>query len=70
MNIYNSVILPTVLYRLKDEQRLRVSEDKTLRRISLLKRVEVITKIEKMHNEELPNFHSSSYINTTIRSGG
>jgi hypothetical protein len=60
MKIYNTTILPVVLYRsenlsltLWEEHRLRVFENKVLRRIFGPKRYEVTGGWIKLHNEEL-----------------
>jgi hypothetical protein len=44
---------------LREEHRLRVFENKVLRRISGSKRDEVTGKWRKLHNEELHNLYSS-----------
>jgi hypothetical protein len=61
-----SVILPVVLYRcetwsliLRDEHRLRVFENRVLRRIFGPKRDEVTGEWRKLHNEELHDLYSS-----------
>jgi hypothetical protein len=60
MRIYKTIILPVVLYgcetwslTLREEHRLRVFENKVLRRIFGLKRDEVTEGWRKLHNEEL-----------------
>jgi hypothetical protein len=60
------IILPIVLYgcetwslTLKEEHRLRVFENRVLRRIFGPKRDEVIGGWRKLHNEELHNSNSS-----------
>jgi hypothetical protein len=47
---------------LREEHRLRVSENRVLRRIFGPKRDEVIGDLRKMHTEELRNFYSSPSI--------
>jgi hypothetical protein len=44
---------------LREEHRLRVFENKVLRRIFGPKRVEVTGEWRKLHNEELHNLYSS-----------
>jgi hypothetical protein len=68
---YKTIILPVVLYgcetwflTLREEHRLRVFENRVLRRISGLKTDEV----RKLHNEELHNLYSSASIITMIKS--
>ncbi|PNF16903.1 hypothetical protein B7P43_G04722 [Cryptotermes secundus] len=67
--MYNSVILLLVLYRcetwsltLREEHRLRVSENRVLRRIFGPKSDEVTGGWRKLHNEELRNLYSSPSI--------
>jgi len=62
--IYRSIILPVVLYgceiwsiTLREERRLRVFQNRVLRRIFGSKRDEVTGEWRKLHNEEL--YHSS-----------
>jgi hypothetical protein len=66
VKIYKTTILPVVLYgcetrslMLIEEHRLRVFENRVLRRIFGLKRVEVTGEWRKLHNEELHNLFSS-----------
>jgi hypothetical protein len=66
VKIYNTIILPVVLYgcetwsiTLREEQRLRVFENRVLRRIFGPKRDEVTGEWRKLHNEELHNLYSS-----------
>jgi hypothetical protein len=56
------------LLTLKEEQRLRVSENTVLRRIFGLKRDEVKGGWRKHHNEELHNLYSSPSIIRISRS--
>ncbi|KAJ4444170.1 hypothetical protein ANN_05960 [Periplaneta americana] len=69
------VILPVVLYgcetwtlTLREEQRLRVSENKVLRKISGDKRDEVTGEWRKLHNAELHALYSSPDIIRNIKS--
>jgi hypothetical protein len=66
VKIYNTIILPVLLYgcetwslALREEHRLRVFENRVLRRIFGPKVDEVTGKWRKLHNEELHNLHSS-----------
>jgi hypothetical protein len=66
VKIYKTLILPVVLYwcetwslTLREEHRLRVFENKVLRRIFVPKRDEVTGEWRKLHNEELHNLYSS-----------
>jgi hypothetical protein len=63
MKIYRTVILPVVLYGCKtcsltqrEEHRLRVFENRVLRRIFGSKREEVAGGWRRLHEEELHNF--------------
>jgi hypothetical protein len=71
VKIYKTIILPVVLYgcetwyrylTLREEHRLRVFENRVLRRIFGPKRDEVTGEWRKLHNEELHNLYSSSDI--------
>jgi hypothetical protein len=53
---------------LRDEHRLRVFENRVLRRIFGQKRDEVTGDWRKLHNEELYNLYSSPNINRMIKS--
>jgi hypothetical protein len=71
----NSIILPVILYgcetwslTLRDEHRLRVFENRVLRRIFGPKRDEVTGSWRKLHNEELHNLYSSPSIIRMIKS--
>jgi hypothetical protein len=67
--IHKTIILPVVLYGcknwsliLKKEHRLRVFENRMLRRMSGPKRDKIIGGWRKLHNEELHNLYSSPNI--------
>jgi hypothetical protein len=66
--IYKTIILPVVLYgcetwslTLREEHRLRVFDNRVLRRIFGPKKDEVTGAWRKLHIEELPNLYSSRY---------
>jgi hypothetical protein len=74
MRIYKTIILPVVLYgcenwslTLREEHRLRVFENKVLRRIFGPKRDEVTGGWRKRHNEELRDLYSSPSIIRQIK---
>ena len=65
IKIYRTIILPVVLYgcetwslTLRDERRLRVFENRVLRRVFGPKRDEVTGEWIKLHNEELNDLYS------------
>jgi hypothetical protein len=65
VKIYKTIILPLVLYgcetwalTLREEHRLRVFENRVLRRIFGPKRDEVTGEWRNLHNEELHNLYS------------
>jgi hypothetical protein len=65
IRIYKSIILPVVLYgcqtwslTLREEHRLRVFQNRVLRRIFGPETDEVTGDLRKLHNEELHNLHS------------
>jgi hypothetical protein len=75
VKIYKTIILPVVLYgcetwslRLREEHRLRVFENRVLRRIFGPKRDEVMGDWRKLHNEELHNLYSSADIMRQVKS--
>jgi hypothetical protein len=75
IRIYKTIMLPVVLYgcetwplTLREEHRLRVFENRVLRRIFGQKRDEVTGEWRKLHNEELHNLYSSSSIIRIIKS--
>jgi hypothetical protein len=75
MKIYKTIILPVILYgyetwslTLKEEHRLRVFENKVLRRIFGPKRDEVTGELRKLHNEELRDLYSSPSVIRIIKS--
>jgi hypothetical protein len=55
-------------HALRDENRLRVFENRVLRKIFVLKRDEVTRQWRKLHNEELHNSYSSPNIIGQIKS--
>jgi hypothetical protein len=66
VKIYKTIIVPVVLYgcetwslTLREEHKLRVFENRFLRRIFAHKMDEVTGEWRKLHNEELHNFYSS-----------
>ncbi|KAJ4432176.1 hypothetical protein ANN_20792 [Periplaneta americana] len=75
VRIYKTVILPVVLYgcetctlTLREEHRLRVFENKVLRKIFGAKRDEVTGEWRKLHNTELHALYSSPDIIRNIKS--
>jgi len=75
IKIYITIILPIVLYgletwslTLREERRLRVLENRVLRRIFGPKRDEVRGEWRKLHNEELNDLYSSPHIVRVIKS--
>jgi hypothetical protein len=74
IRIYKTIILPVVLYgcetwslTLREERRLRVFENRVLRRIFGSKRVELTGDWRKLHNEELHSLYSSPNIIRMIK---
>jgi hypothetical protein len=75
IKIYRIIILPGVLYgcetwslTLREERKLRVLENKVLRRIFGPRRDEVTGDWRRLHNEELNNMYSSPNIVRVIKS--
>jgi hypothetical protein len=69
IRIYKTIILPVVLYgcetlslTLREKHRLRIFENKVLRRLFGPKRNEVTGEWRKLHNEELHDLYSSPNI--------
>jgi hypothetical protein len=75
IRIYKTIILPVVLYgcetwslTLREEHRLRLFENRVLRRIFGPKRDEVTGEWRKLHNRELHDLYSSPSIIRIIKS--
>jgi hypothetical protein len=75
VKIYKTMILPVILYgcetwslTLREEHRLRVFENRVLRRIFGSKRDEVMGEWRKLHSEELHNLYSSPDIIRQVKS--
>jgi hypothetical protein len=75
VKIYTTIILPFVLYgyetwslTLREEHRLRVFENRVVRRIFEPKRDEVTGELRMLHNEELHNLYSSPDIIREVKS--
>jgi hypothetical protein len=75
VKIYKTIILPVVLYgcetwplTLREEHRLRVFENRVLRRIYGPKRDDVTGEWRKLHNEELHILYSSQNIIRQMKS--
>jgi hypothetical protein len=75
VKIYKTITLPVVLYgcgtwslTLREEHRLRVLENRVLRRIFVPKRDEVTGEWRKLHTEELHNLYSSPDIIRQVKS--
>ena len=73
--IHKTIILLVVLYdcetwplTLREEQRLRVFENKVLRKIFVAERQEITGEWTKLHNAELHTLHSSPNIITNLKS--
>jgi hypothetical protein len=72
--IYKTIIIPVVYgcetwsLTLREEHRLRVFENRVLRRISEPKRDEVTGEWRKLHKEELHNLYSSPDIIKQVKS--
>jgi hypothetical protein len=78
IKIYKTIILSVILYRreawsltLRKENRLRVFENRVLRKIFGPKRDEVTGEWRRLHNEELHDPYSppNTYYSTVIRTG-
>ena len=76
IKIYRTIILPVVLYgcetwslALREEHRLRVFENRVLRRIFGPRRDGVTGEWKKLHNEELNDLYSPPNIVRVIKSG-
>jgi len=74
IKIYRTIILPVVLYgcetwslTLREERRLRVFENRVLRRIFGPKRDEGTGEWRKLHNEELNDLYCSPNIVRVIK---
>ena len=75
VNTYKTIILPVVLYgceawslTLREEHRLRVCENKVLRKIFGAKRDEITGEWRKLHNAELHTLYSSPNIIRNLKS--
>jgi hypothetical protein len=75
IRVYRTIILPVVLYRcetwsltLREEQRLRLFENRVLRRIVGPKRDEATGEWRRLHNEELNDLYSSPNVIRVIKS--
>jgi hypothetical protein len=75
IRVYRTMILPVVLYgcetwslTLREEQRLRVFENRVVRRIFGPKRDEATGDCRRLHNEELNDLYSSPNIIRVIKS--
>ena len=75
IKIYRTIILPVVLYgcetwslTLREERKLRVSENTVLRRIFRPRREDVMGEWRRLHNEELNDLYSSPNIVRVIKS--
>ena len=69
IKIYRTIILPAVLYgcetwslTLREERRLRVFENRVLRRVFGPKRDEVTGEWRKLHNVELSDLYLLTYL--------
>jgi hypothetical protein len=75
IKIYRTIILPVVLYgcetwsrTLREERRLRVFENRVLRRVFGPKRDEVRGEWRKLHNEELSDLYPLPNIVRVVKS--
>jgi hypothetical protein len=74
IRVYSTVVLPIVFcgcetwsFTLREEQRLRVLENRVLRRIFGPKRDEATGEWRRLHNEELDDLYSSPNIIRVIK---
>jgi hypothetical protein len=74
VKIYKTIIIPVVLYgcetwslMLREEHRLRVFENRVLRRIFGPKRDELMGEWRKLHSEELHNLYSFPHIISQVK---
>jgi len=74
IKIYRTIILPVVLFgcetwslTLREERRLRVFENRVLRRVFGPKRDKVTREGRKLHNKELKNLYCSHNIVRVIK---
>jgi hypothetical protein len=77
IRIYKTIILPVALYgcelwtlTLREKRRLRVFENRVLRRLFGPKRDEEMGEWGKLHNDELHDLYSSPSIIRMIKPGG
>ena len=75
VNTYKTIILPAVMYdcetwslKLREENRLRMFENKVLRKISGAKSDKITGEWRKLHNAELYAFYSSPNIIRNLKS--
>jgi hypothetical protein len=75
INIYKTIFLPVVLYgcetwflTLREERRLKVFENRVLRRVFGPKRDEVTGEWRKLHSEEQNNLYSLPNIVRVVKS--
>jgi hypothetical protein len=75
IKIHKTIIVPAVLYgcetwslTLREQHRLRVFQNRVLKRISGLKKDEIMGGWRKLHNEELRNLYFSPNIIRMIMS--
>jgi len=75
IRVYRTIILPVVLYgcetwslTLQEERKLRVFENRVLKRIFRPRRDEVTGEWRRLHNEELNDLYSSPNIVRVIKS--
>jgi hypothetical protein len=75
VKLYRTIILPVVLYgceawslTLREERRLKVFENRVLRRVFEPKRDDVTGEWRKLHNEELNDLYSLPNIVRVVKS--